>query len=193
MRLFELFDKPLDYKLMSTRTDANHGEKDYTYGFRVDDYWYKVYVSFYPMLSLMDEENIRGKSLAEIVPPEFVEQAEQYKLVMSIDFGQFDYTEKTVPVRGKIPWGAGEERTGREGTGNELQVFATVSQIGQEMYNKYRDSIGAIEFGVKQSDPNRKRLYNTLMRKFGITGKTRFEFDIDTVDGEIQDRVVIVL
>jgi hypothetical protein len=114
-------------------------------------------------------------------------------LVMSIDFGQFDYTEKTVPVRGKIPWGAGEERTGREGTGNELQVFATVSQIGQEMYNKYKDSIGAIEFGVKQSDPNRKRLYNTLMRKFGITGKTRFEFDIDTVDGEIQDRVVIVL
>lgn len=193
MRLFELFDKPLDYELMGTSIDHNHGEKDYTYGFRVGDYWYKVYISLYPMLSLMDEENIRGKSIAEIVPPEFIESAKKYMLVMSIDFGQFDYGTMVIPMRGEVPIGKGEERTGREGTGNELQVFATVSQIGQEIFNKYRASIGAVEFGVKQSDPNRKRLYSALMRKFGITGKTKFEFDIDADDGELQDRVVIVL
>jgi len=199
MRLFELFDNPLSYKLMQTQTNAGAGEKDYTYGFRVEDFWYKVYISFYPMMHLIDDEDVHGKSLEDKLPPEFIKRAEMYQLIMSIDFGQFDYGEKKRRYPGiggtsrdPLPVGVGDERSGREGTGNELQVFATVAAIAQEMYNEHKQYIGAIEYGAKEDDPNRKRLYDTMMRKFGISG-TRVEFDAPTGVKDIQNRVVIVL
>lgn len=193
MRLFELLDKPLPYKLTQTHTNANEGSKDYTFGFRVDDFWYQVYIRFYPMMHLLDSDDIHGNPISKKVPPKYIESAEKYMLIMSIDFGQYDYGTRVVPRRGEIPVGVGDERTGREGTGNELKVFATVSRIAEEMFYEHQRYIGAIEYGAKQTDPKRKRLYDTLMRKFGISGE-RFEFDDEaTTDGQLQDRVVIVL
>jgi len=199
MRLFELFDNPLDYKLMNTRTNPSRGEKDYEYGFRVGNFWYKVYISLYPMLNLIDDEDVHGKAIKDKLPPEFIERAEMYQTVMSVDFGQFEYGEKKRMFpgiggtsRGPIPVGVGDERSGREGTGNELQVFATVAAIAQEMYNEQKRYIGAIEYGAKDDDPNRKRLYDTMMRKFGISG-TRVEFDAPSGSKDIQNRIVIVL
>ncbi len=192
MRLFELLDNPLPYKLMQTKTDANHGEKEFTFGFRVGDYLYKVYIDLYPMRSLMDEEDAHGNELESKLPQDFIEAAEQYQLIMSVDFGQFDYEERVIPIKGKVPWGAGEERIGREGTGNELQVFATVADIAQDMFYAHEKYIGAVEYGYKKDDPKRGRLYDRLMRKFGVQG-TRFRWDVDNQDGTISDRIIIVV
>jgi len=199
MRLFELLDNPLPYKLMQTRTSANEGSKDHVFGFRVGDYWYKVYVELYPMASLMDEEDAHGKELESRLPQDFVDAAEKHKLIMSVDFSQFDYGEK-MPYypgiggtsRGPIPIGVGDERTGREGTGNEVQVFATVAAIAQEVFDAYEHVIGAIEYGFKQEDVKRGRLYDRLMRKFGVYG-TKFQWDADDQEGGINDRVIIVV
>jgi len=189
MRLFELFDKPLDYKLMQTRTNADKGEKDHTFNFRVGDFMYKVYINVYPMASFDDDKDVQGNEIE--LPWEFYNSSSQNKHIMAIDFGQFDYAEKTVPIRGKIEIGIGDERTGREGTGNELQVFATVAEIAKDFYNEHKNYIVAIEYGAKENDPKRKRMYDTMMRKFGISGK-RVEF-ADLADVGRQVRVLIVL
>lgn len=192
MRLFELLDKPLPYKLMQTKTNANEGSKEYTYGFRVGDYMYKVYIDLYPMRELMDEEDVHGKELESRLPPDFIEAAEQNMLIMTVDFGQFDYGTRVVPIRGKIEVGLGDERIGREGTGNELQVFATVAAIAQDTFNTHKNYIGAIEYGHKKDDPKRGRLYDRLMRKFGVQG-TRFEWEIPHDEGETANRIIIVV
>lgn len=199
MRLFELLDNPLPRRLMQTRTDANYGEKDFEYGFRSGDYWYKVYISLYPMLSLIDEEDAHGKGLESRLPKDFIEEAEKHKLIMSVDFGQFEYGEKKPAYPGiggtsrdPIPVGIGPERIGREGTGNELQVFATVADIAQDVFIDYQQSIGAIEYGYKQEDQKRGRLYARMMRKFGVQG-TRFRWDADNQDGTMSDRIIIVV
>ena len=190
MRLFELFDNPLEYRLMNTSTNVNRGEKDYQYGFKLGDYWYKVYISLFPM-STYEEKDIEGNEIK--FPWQFHDAARYNKLVMSVDFGQFDYGEKSgIPMRGTIPIGVGDERQGREGTGNEFQVFATVAAIAQEVFNKYKDDVGAIEYGANQNDPNRKRMYDTMMRKFGISGQRAEYVDHADNDGK-QTRVLIVL
>lgn len=193
MRLFELLDSPLPYKLMQTKTNANEGSKEHTFGFRVGDYLYKVYIDLYPMRELMDEEDAHGEELEGRLPQDFIEAAEHHMLIMSVDFGQFDYEERVIPIKGKVPWGAGEERIGREGTGNELQVFSTVAAIATDMFNTYEKSIGAIEYGYKKEDPKRGRLYDRLMRKFGVQG-TRFRWDVNYAeDGTMSDRIIIVV
>lgn len=189
MRLFELFDNPLPYQRMSSSTDANHNSKDFMYGFRVNDFWYKVWIELYPVNRWLEIAKDRVEDAK--IPAEFEKIWDTY--IMSIDFAQYDYTEKAVPYKKTpIPGGSGDSREGREGTGNELQVFATVAAIVQEVYQDNKNKIGVIEYGSKVDDPNRKRLYTTMLRKYGITGKT-IEMKMGTEAGYIQDRVYIIL
>lgn len=189
MRLFELFDNPLPYRLMNRSTDQ-HGSQDLMYIFRVDDFLYKVWLELYPVNKWLAIAKGRAEDVK--IPAEFEHVWDTY--ILSMDFAQFDYGEKTmrVPGRGKIPWAEGPGREGREGSGNELQVFATVATIVKEVYDANRDKIGVIEYGSKEDDPKRKRLYTTMLRKYGITGKT-VEMKMATEAGYMQDRVYIIL
>ena len=184
MRLLELFDNPLEYRRMQSRAIQNSEGKGYTYGFRVEDFWYKVWLEVYP-ISHHDDDDNDGE-----MPWEFYLAKSHGKYIMSIDFAQYEYGEKAVPYRkGPVPGGVGSSKEGREGTGNELQVFGTVIAIAKEVYSIHKDIIGVIEYGAKQEDPARKRLYGAMMRKFGITGKT---VELPNLY-DAQDRVYIIL
>lgn len=185
MRLFELFDNPLSYRRMGTSVNVNHNSKGFVYGFRVSDFWYKVWINVYPVNRWLAISKDRAEDAK--IPAEFEKIWDRY--IMSIDFAQYNYKERAVPYKsGPIPGGTGDSREGREGTGNELQVFATVAAIAQEVYQRNKDKIGVVEYGAKDDDPKRKRLYASMLRKYGITGKI-IEIKMATEAGGVQDRV----
>lgn len=189
MKLYELFDNPLPYQRMNTRVNTNRNSKDFIYGFRVNDFWYKVWVDVYPVNKWLEIAKARAEDAK--IPAEFEKIWDKY--IMSIDFAQYDYKEKAVPYKKTpIPGGTGDSREGREGTGNELQVFATVAAIAQEVYQDNKTKIGVIEYGSKDDDPKRKRLYASMLRKYGITGNT-IEMKMATEAGYTQDRIYIIL